>query len=237
MKMGFCTDCIFAYLALLICVGLISGCATLPPPDSLTTTARCAIPVIEPVGETKEVQEKGGLQISVFPFSYDCQLVHVETTHIVPLTPLESLMESLFALDHPPRKEFIEKTTTPVFQVVDTIRFNIKITNKLPRVFRGSGTVVQFNVGGKLIQVTEGHYAELIHVIVPPRDEQTVQVTGPSLSGLPDKTTIGIFLYDVVTKADAAGNVTERQNYEWYFNYRTKVREEEATITKTRYWP
>ena len=38
---------------------------------------------------------------------------------------------------------------------------------------------------------------------------------------IPGKCTIGIFLYDVVTATDVAGNTTEKQNYEWYFTYTT----------------
>ena len=36
---------------------------------------------------------------------------------------------------------------------------------------------------------------------------------------LQDKGTISIFLYDVVTATDVAGNTTEKQNYTWDFSY------------------
>ena len=33
-----------------------------------------------------------------------------------------------------------------------------------------------------------------------------------------------------MTATDVAGNVTEKQNYEWYFDYSTKVVEEQAIV-------
>jgi hypothetical protein len=79
-------------------------------------------------------------------------------------------------------------------------------------------------------------YAELTNVIVPPRAQQQVNIDGPSLSVLPDQTTIGLFLYDVATKTDAAGNVTEKQNFEWYYNYGVQRKEATGSIVKKRGW-
>ncbi len=94
--------------------------------------------------------------------------------------------------------------------------------------------MVQFNVGGKLIPFGTTDYKEFINGIVPPRNETELKIYGPPLGIVPEKGTIGIFLYDVVTATDTAGNVTEKQNYEWYFNYSTQIVEETAESKTTR---
>ena len=54
---------------------------------------------------------------------------------------------------------------------------------------------------------------------------------------IPDPTTVGLFLYDVVTNTDAAGNVTEKQNFEWYFSYRGQLVEKEFEVRRPeRVW-
>ena len=61
-------------------------------------------------------------------------------------------------------------------------------------------------------------------------------VYGPSFQDIPEKTTLGIFLYDVVIKIDNAGNIVEKQNFEWYYNYQTQIKEETAEVVKERGW-
>jgi len=40
------------------------------------------------------------------------------------------------------------------------------------------------------------------------------EVYGPGIKSIPSECTIGLFFYDVPTKTDAAGNITEKQNSE-----------------------
>jgi len=107
------------------------------------------------------------------------------------------------------------------------LRFQIHISNRLPRVFHGSGIAVLFNVAGKNQAIDPRGYASLVQLIVSPRGEEEVEIAGPSLETLPDQTTVGLFLYDVVTNTDAAGNTTEKQNFEWYFSYRVQLTDKE----------
>ena len=41
---------------------------------------------------------------------------------------------------------------------------------------------------------------------------------------------MGLFFYDVVTKTDNAGNVTEKQNFEWFYDYSVQLKEEEVQL-------
>ncbi|MBI2924490.1 MAG: hypothetical protein HYY24_02165 [Verrucomicrobia bacterium] len=216
---------------------VLSGCETpqrLERPKA-TATLSCKVPTITPLPETKEAQEKGGIEISVAPASYK-PLLEKRIRHMrVEPNIGESLQISLWLASIPPDQRgnyvFVEETTeTSVKPTPDHLQFLIKINNKLSRVFRGAGTVVQFNVGGKLLAVDQAGYAQMLQAIVPPRTEHQLSISGPAVDVLPDNATIGLFLYDVVTAIDAAGNVTEKQNYEWYFTCVTKLAEETVEV-------
>ncbi len=58
-------------------------------------------------------------------------------------------------------------------------------------------------------------------------------IVGPPVGSIPSPCTIGIFLYDVVTKMDQAGNITDKQNYEWYFSYQTQAVDRQTEIPAT----
>jgi hypothetical protein len=184
----------------------------------------CMMPIFTALPETKELQSKGGIQVSLTPISYQCRQDHEVSVKEVETDVSRATSGIVRQLPPTPGARFVEVTTTPRLKVApDNLRFVVKINNQLPRVFRGAGTVVQFNVGGKLVAVDQTGYADLANIIVPPRTEQQVNIYGPPLSTLPDETTVGLFLYDVVTRTDAAGNITEKQNFEWYFKYITQV--------------
>jgi hypothetical protein len=188
--------------------------------------------------ETQELQEKAGLQISVAPVSYTCR----QTTQVSKREVPDPFTKSTGGLLPPPPQKsrgqrYIETTETPDVQVVpDRIEYIVKINNKLPRVFRGAGIVVQFNVGGRLQAVEQQGYAALTNAIIPPRTEQEIKIYGPSLSAMPEQTTIGLFLYDAVTNTDAAGNITQKQNFEWFYNYVTQPKQVTGEVRKTEGW-
>ena len=106
----------------------------------------------------------------------------------------------------------------------------------MPRVFRGAGTVVQFNIDGQLKSVDQKGYQNLVQAIVPPRSQTTLEIYGPELSNLPEKANIGLFFYDVVTNQNEAGEVTERQNFEWYYKYNSQTRKDTVTVEVEEGW-
>jgi hypothetical protein len=173
------------------------------------------------------------IQVALLAANYQCQSFKEET--LVPVQPTfqEILADSL--VKSPVPSQYFEKNTTPALKVSpERLRFTFKLNNKLQRVFRGAGAVIQFNIAGKTQRVDQSDYKELIEMIVPPRNEQQVDFWGPGIDQVPDQSTIGIFLYDVVTKTDAAGNTLEKQNFEWYFKYSRELREETREIVKER---
>jgi hypothetical protein len=165
--------------------------------------------------ETQQRQEKSGLEITVAPVNYEA-VPHSKTT----VRPTREPVANELIGGHPGQVYVTKTTNSGVSVQPDRLNFLVTLNNKMPRVFHGSGTVVQFNVGGKILAVDQGGYSSLQGAIVPPQQEQQVTIIGPPLSELPAKSGIvGIFLYDVVTQQSEAGVVTEKQNYQWYFDY------------------
>lgn len=212
----------------LLAAAVMTGCTSVPAAPR-TTTLSCRVPVITPQLETRESQEKGGIEISIAPASYSAVVRNRESVQQIPPPPI-----SLYSQ----RGVYVETTSTPVVEVApDALRFVLTVNNKLPRVFHGAGTVVQFNVGGRLQAVDQSGYAAFLGAIIPPRQEQQIEIIGPSLSSLTsDKGIIGVFLYDVVTNQSVAGVVTEKQNFEWYFDYSIETREQTAYVTVEQRW-
>lgn len=216
-------------------LALFLGCQTPTAAPPMTTSISCRVPTITPLPETKPSQEKGGLEITITPVNY--KSVRRERHVITPAEP--NFGEALLA---PPKEKratmtFVKEEFIPELKAQPgRLEFAVRINNKLARVFRGQGSVVQINVAGKLMPINRADYAEFVDGIVPPRNETQLKIQGPAVDSIPDKGTIGIFLYDVVTATDTAGNVTEKQNYEWYFNYETETAQESAETRVKRGW-
>lgn len=217
---------------LMVSALMVAACATNPPPKAPSlSTVRVKVPSFSPLAETKELQERGGIEISAAPVPYEV----AKSSRVVDQLISPSFSERLLRPSSMTR--FVERSTIPTLQVNPThLRFRINVTNKLPRVFRGAGTVVQFQVQGKAQQVDQRGYQSFLDAIIPPRQQQQIEVEGPSLDSLSEQGVIGLFLYDVVTKTDTAGNITEKHNFEWFFNYGTNIREEAVEIHKERLW-
>jgi hypothetical protein len=207
-----------------------------PTPGTKTATQiSCKIPTIAAMPETKPSQEKGGLEITIVPVNY--KAIRQDRKKIVATEP--NFGEAILAPSADARASmtFVEETIIPrLVSSPDRLQFAVRVNNKLSRVFRGQGSVVQINVAGKLMPINRKDYAEFMDSIVPPRNEAEFKIFGPPIDELPAKGTLGLFLYDVVTATDTAGNVTEKQNYEWLFSYSTEEAHDEAVGSVKRGW-
>lgn len=207
---------------IMLSIVFLSGCATMMPQIE-NITLKCKVPNIEPLKETSLNQEKGGILISVAPQHY----TSVKKFRIQD-TPLPGPLGGLIVT---PGTNYFERKEIP-YAIVEpaTLCFIVTIHNRLDHVFRGTGSVISFNVDGKIIAVDQMGYGDFLNVIVPPLGQTQVKINGPSISSLPDKCVIGVFVYDVVTEVDAAGNPKKKSNYEWYFDFSTQVVEETESI-------
>jgi hypothetical protein len=202
-----------------------------PQPAIVTLTT--AIPSVAALEESQQSQSKGGVRITVETETYKALDSMTSMQRDVPPPTFLGLV-----VIPSPDARYVETTFVPALNVSPSrLSFHVRISNGLPRVFRGSGIAVQFNVAGKISTVDPSGYGDLVNVIVPPRGEQDLMVVGPDVSSIPPQCTVGLFLYDVVTNTDKAGNVTEKQNFEWYFSFKTQSVEKAFSVPPpTRQW-
>lgn len=196
------------------------------PAEPTVVTLKVQVPSLALLSESEASQVRGGLRITLQPDTFGAEDVIVDTARQV--TP-----PNFLGLTIQPDKNavYIRHTSTARMTVKpEKLVLHVHINNQLPRVFRGSGIAVQFNIAGKVTNVAPSGYGELVNVIIPPRSEQDLTIIGPEVANIPSPCTIGVFFYDVVTKMDPAGNITEKQNYEWYYSYRTQATEKDVNV-------
>lgn len=210
------------YLLMALLMFALTGCQT---PQTSTpaqpTQISCTIPKIAIVADpvNKETQSKGGLDITVMPALYKGLRIDHTTVTQIP-APLGVQISMGLSGQTSQNSVYVERDTTSELKPSPSrLEFTVKIHNTLNRVFHGQGSVVQFNVDGTLIPFNNTDYKEFTGGIVPPLNDGDFKILGPPLSSLKDKGTITVFVYDVVTQTDVAGNTTEKQNYTWDFTY------------------
>jgi hypothetical protein len=199
-----------------------------PPAPAEPTSVKLSaqVPSLAALAETPQSQTKSGLRITMTPESYQAKDTMIDEVRRVPPPTHWGMvvMPSATAV-------YVERTKVPSLAVSpDRLMLHVHLSNQMPRVFRGFGIAVQFNVAGKLAAVDPSGYGDLVNAILPPRSEQEVTIYGPPISTIPAPCTVGVFFYDVVTNMDQAGNVTEKQNFEWYFSYQTQLVEKEFSV-------
>jgi hypothetical protein len=193
-----------------------------PPPQPIPVTGKKPVFTAIDTEKNAETQVKGGIKISIAPVAYDAVAEVAKSEPIVLGDQVTQEFDYANGIERRTPVQVIQYTASPVMTVKPKeLRFTIKVNNQLSRVFRGQGIVVQFNVNNKLQSVAQVGYQDLQNMIVPPRGEADVEIYGPLVSTIPENATIGLYIYDVVTKTDAAGNVTEKQNFEWFYKYTT----------------
>jgi hypothetical protein len=204
---------------------LAAGCVPLEPqqPAQNTRSLSYTLPVLTPVEPEKQNQEKDGVRISVAPYTYSPKTVmHTQVQTIPTIIAVNNMY---------PAKEY----SIPTIEVTPKdVRFKVTIYNRLERVVRTAGTAVAFQVAGKTVAVDKAGYEDFLNGIILPRQQGDYEIVGPAISDLPDNATIGLFLYDMVTATDAAGNPTQRSNFEFYYTLSKQAKTENAPITIRR---
>ena len=210
---------------------LLTGCVTQQASPPQTTQIQCTIPKIDVIADkvNQQTQSKGGLDITIVPALY--KGVRADKTTIRQVQP--NFGEVMLMNNQ--TQVVVEQDAIPQLKAAPSrVEFTVKIHNQLNRVFHGQGAVVQFNVDGKLIPFNNTDYKEFSGGIVPPLNDGDLVIKGPPLDLLKDKGTISIFLYDVVTATDVAGNTTEKQNYTWDFSYTMQTVTDTGGVQRSR---
>lgn len=203
------------------CLSLSCATATNPPPQM---SIGAKLTDMERVGQTPATQTNGGVSITVAPVAFDT----VKTTVCSYERPGQQLFQTIPEGVSEETHTSLEEEKFKVLSVQPTeLSFLVTIRNQMDRVFRGSRAVVQFTADEKIQAVEKSNYIDLLNALVPPGSETQIRIRGPSLNALTDGSTVGMQLFDVVTAIDSAGNVVNRDNFEWYFTVH------EETIRRT----
>lgn len=189
-------------------------------PTKTKTPTSYNLPSLISIENTNQTQESKGIKISCAGNEFESN----KSTK----TEYTRLKSGLIVVNN----EYpYEKRTIPYYTISpEKIMFKIKVQNNLGRVLRLAGTVVSINVEGKMVSLDKNDYEEFLQGIVLPRQEMEFTIYGPKIGTLKDPSTIGIFLFDLVTNTDAAGNPTERTNFEWYYQYKTEKITKEVNV-------
>ena len=202
----------------------LSGCELMQPQAQAPVPPRTVeykLPVLTPVEPGKQEQEKDGIHLSIAGYNYTPQ----SFTH----TFYRSVPTILLVNDAYPAEMWARSS---ISVKPKEVCFKIKINNRLERVLRLAGTVVSFQVAGKSVAVDKTRYENFLNGIILPRQEGEYEILGPDLATLPDNATIGLFLYDIVTATDAAGNPTQRSNFEFFYTLTRETKSQEIAETK-----
>ena len=196
------------------------------PPQPEVVRLHANLPTMAVLAETEQSQTKGGLRITLLPEPFKAEVsISTQTRETTPPNRWG------FTLRPGPDYVYVEKRNVPRITVSpNRVVLRIQLNNQMPRVFRGAGIAVQFNVAGKTVPVGLENYGALSNIILPPRSEQEITIFGPAIDIIPPASTLGIFFFDVITKMDQAGQITEKQNFEWYFSCQAQAVEREVTI-------
>ena len=158
-------------MSMFLVVGLVlAGCGT--PPQSVAPSiikVIAKVPVITPLPQTAATQNKGDLEISITPTSYSAtRTTNTTRVNSEPTFQEGVLLGMMPAADRARMSIFVETQSPAMLVDPDRLSFTVKINNKMPRVFRGAGTVVQFNAAGQTQDVDQTGYGEMLKAIVPP---------------------------------------------------------------------
>lgn len=203
------------------CLSLSCATTTNPPPQ-MSIGAR--LTHMERVGQTPARQTNGGVSITVAPVAFDTVKTTVCSYERSGPQFFQTIPEGVSEETHTQ----LEEEEFEILSVQPTeLSFLVTIRNQMDRVFRGSEAVVQFTADERVQGVEQSNYMDLLNALVPPGRETQIRIRGPSIRALTDGSTVGVQLFDVVTAIDSAGNIVNRDNFEWYFTV------QENTIRRT----
>lgn len=213
---------------------LITGCASVapPPPTQFTQRVSVSVPLLIPLAQTSAAQTKGGVSLSLTPIigeirrGLQCRYTpHQAMVLIMPA----GASKSTHQLYREARFEAPIATGGPV-----ALRFTVR--NDMERVFRGAGAVLQFSIDGQARPAAQEAYVDFLNTIILPREQREIVVRDRTIANVQPSGRFGVFMYDVVTRTDAAGNVQARDNFEWYFSATRRDSSETVSALPRTVW-
>ncbi len=182
-----------------------------------TVQVQYTLPVVKPAAKTTQEQTKGGVTISVEVLSFSAHLMEEEEENVAYKIPAQA--------DY----DVFEIRKTPYYRVSpENIRFKIRIRNREDVPLKLSEVGFALIIDGTQWSFPSTHLEEWNKGLILSGFEKEYFVDGPQLDGLVNAQVVYLFLNGVPVSYDKAGNVTEKKNFEWFFECSsTEVTKEE----------
>ena len=164
------------------------------------------LPIIKPASQTKQMQTKGGVTVSC------------EVNNFVVDRKLSEERNPTFADGNKPGYDLFEITRKPSYDVSpNDITFKITIKNNQDRVLKLIDVPIVMIVDGTQYSIPNDYLLEWKNALVVKGFSKDYAIKGPQIKGLNNGKAVYISINDVPTSYDRAGNVTNKENFEWYF--------------------
>lgn len=179
-------------------------------------------PVIKPINGTVQTQRKGGVTIT-------CEVIPFE------VSLKERVLKSVFYADPKmPGYDIFEVARTPYASVTpEKFILNIKVKNNQDRILKIRETALLMQVDGVNYNMPEADTKEWYAAMVIKNGEFNYRVNGPDVNNLMDAKLVYLMINDVPTIMDAAGNIKNRENFEWYFECKKETVQKQSQKTYT----
>lgn len=186
---------------------------TTPTPYEITYE----LPLLKAVEQTKQDQVKGGVMVS-------CE--------VTPFEAVKTIYEEkeIFTADpEKPGYDIYKVGARARYEVKpDDVWFNIRIRNNQDRILKLKDVAIVMLVDGVAYNIPEEAKQDWVGGMLVKGFEKTQRIRGPKISGLATDKIVYVSVNDVPTAYNAAGEVTKKENFEWYYQVaREKVTRQE----------
>ncbi|GAB4500442.1 MAG: hypothetical protein OHK0019_38860 [Saprospiraceae bacterium] len=186
---------------------------TTPTPYEITYE----LPALKAVEQTKQDQVKGGVTVSCEVTPFEAVKTMYEEKEIVTADP------------NKPGYDIFKVHAKARYEVKpDDVWFNIRIKNNQDRILKLKDVAIVILVDGVAYNIPDEAKQEWVGGMLVKGFEKTQKIKGPKISGLATDKIVYVSINDVPTAYNAAGEVTKKENFEWYYQVtREKVKKQE----------
>ena len=179
---------------------------------------------IDPAPDYPPIHEIGGVRVEVIPVPAQTRKMHVTT--------LEDRTGAADFLSSTLKSVWIWKT--PLFELDPShVQFQVRVTNKLPKVLRLEGVAIQFAVNGKTVPTDYAKNDLGGKTLLPNQTWEGIFI-GPPVELLEQSGVLLAGLYDVITGVDDANTPLKRSNFEWIYAYQLSTTTQSDVKTRTK---
>lgn len=180
------------------------------------------LPIVTPTAKTIQMQIKNGVTISAEIVLFDVKRYEKQEKTIT------------YADPDKPGYDIYEVSNSPYYKVTpEQIQFKIRIRNneQVPLVLSQVG--FSLGVDGVEFSFPTEYKEDWNKGLIMTGSEKEYNIKGPDLTGLHNAQVIRLFLNGVPTSYNEAGNITKKDNFEWFFEceLKTVIKEEQRTYT------